>query len=148
MNDSINQSLFITTGKTGTKQKTMKAFLYAGATLMIGASIYGFVSYKQTQNRKEFKTMYVEEKQPVVVPDEPAPAPEAKTVVAKTTTVEKKEVRTTPVKTTTNNKAVKKIKKKKRFDARIFSRAPLKEDYEELIPAPKVEEKKIENKVQ
>lgn len=46
----------------------MKSILYVGATLMIGASIYGFVDYKQTQNKKEFKEMYVEEKRNIPVP--------------------------------------------------------------------------------
>jgi hypothetical protein len=45
----------------------MKSILYVGATLMIGASIYGFVDYKQTQGKKEFKEMYAEEKATVVI---------------------------------------------------------------------------------
>ena len=49
----------------------MKSILYVGATLMIGASIYGFVDYKQTSQKKEFSNMYVEEeekvKEPVIV---------------------------------------------------------------------------------
>jgi hypothetical protein len=40
----------------------MKSMLYAGAALMIGASIYGFVDYRQTHNKKEFKEMYAEKK--------------------------------------------------------------------------------------
>ena len=36
----------------------MKTILYVGATLMIGASIYGFVDYKKTSRSKEFKKMY------------------------------------------------------------------------------------------
>ncbi|HUR64995.1 MAG TPA: hypothetical protein VMZ03_01490 [Chitinophagaceae bacterium] len=51
----------------------MKSMLYVGATLMIGASIYGFVDYKQTQNKKEFKEMYSEKKPfeaPIVAKDE------------------------------------------------------------------------------
>lgn len=43
----------------------MKTMLYVGATLMVGASIYGFIDYKQTHNKKEFQEMYTEEK-PVV----------------------------------------------------------------------------------
>lgn len=43
----------------------MKSMLYIGATLMVGASIYGFVDYQQTHAKKEFKEMYVEEKKPV-----------------------------------------------------------------------------------
>ena len=40
----------------------MKSILYVGATLMIGTSIYGFVDYKQTSHKKEFTSMYAEEK--------------------------------------------------------------------------------------
>ena len=40
----------------------MKSILYVGDTLMIGASIYGFVDYKQTSQKKEFTSMYAEEK--------------------------------------------------------------------------------------
>ena len=32
----------------------MKSILYVGATLMIGASIYGFVDYKKTSRNNEF----------------------------------------------------------------------------------------------
>ena len=56
----------------------MKSILFAGAALMLGASIYGFVDYKQTHKKKEFREMYSEKKvtDPVisVTPDEPAPA--------------------------------------------------------------------------
>ncbi len=47
----------------------MKSILYVGATLMIGASIYGFVDYKKTSHSKEFTGMYSAEKikEPVVV---------------------------------------------------------------------------------
>lgn len=58
----------------------MKSILYAGAALMIGASIYGFVDYKQTHKKKEFKEMYAEKKKeaPVAVatPDEPVTSKE------------------------------------------------------------------------
>jgi hypothetical protein len=36
----------------------MKSILYVGATLMIGASIYGFVDYNKTSRSKEFRDMY------------------------------------------------------------------------------------------
>lgn len=49
--------------------------LYVGATLMIGASIYGFVDYKQTHQKKAFLDMYKEEKKAIA----PSPA-EEKTV--------------------------------------------------------------------
>ena len=54
----------------------MKSILYVGATLMIGASIYGFVDYKQTQGKKEFKEMYAEEKEPVIMDEEKVTEPE------------------------------------------------------------------------
>lgn len=54
----------------------MKSILYVGATLMIGASIYGFVDYKQTQGKKEFKEMYAEEKVPVVIDENKVTEPE------------------------------------------------------------------------
>lgn len=40
----------------------MKSMLYVGATLMIGASIYGFVDYKNSSKETEFNHMYTEEK--------------------------------------------------------------------------------------
>jgi hypothetical protein len=70
----------------------MKSILYVGATLMIGASIYGFVDYKQTSHKKEFKDMYVEPAVPtetavVATPEKktvPAVAAETKAVAKKT----------------------------------------------------------------
>ncbi|MBL0336381.1 MAG: hypothetical protein IPP73_14015 [Chitinophagaceae bacterium] len=46
----------------------MKSILYIGATIMIGASIYGFVDYQKTSRNREFKKMYTEPvaKEPVV----------------------------------------------------------------------------------
>ena len=61
----------------------MKSVLYVGATLMIGASIYGFVDYKKTSHDKEFTNMYKEQKN-----TEPVPAVDA----GKTGPAVKKEV--------------------------------------------------------
>ncbi len=49
----------------------MKSILYVGATLMIGASIYGFVDYEKTKNKKEFTNMYKEAAitEPAIVSD-------------------------------------------------------------------------------
>ena len=55
----------------------MKSMLYVGATLMIGASIYGFVDYKQTRQKEEFTKMYESEKSKA-----PAVAEEKNVVVA------------------------------------------------------------------
>ncbi len=70
----------------------MKSMLYVGATLMIGASIYGFVDYKQTHNKKEFKEMYAEKKTtgPVVAASNDVPVTELKKVAVKTKPVVKK----------------------------------------------------------
>lgn len=40
----------------------MKKMLYAGAALMIAASIYGFVDYQKASNKKEFRELYTEKK--------------------------------------------------------------------------------------
>ena len=79
----------------------MKSVLYVGATLMIGASIYGFVDYKQTSHKKEFTNMYVEEKvkepAPEVVTENnevavvSEPAKNSKTISAKKKAVKKDE---------------------------------------------------------
>jgi len=55
----------------------MKSILYVGATLMIGASIYGFVDYQKTSHKKEFSNLY----------KEPATTVPEKTVVEKKVTV-------------------------------------------------------------
>lgn len=62
----------------------MKSILYIGATLMVGASIYGFVDYQQTRQKKEFRDMYAEEKKTAAnVPAAEVPVKtEARTPVA------------------------------------------------------------------
>jgi len=159
----------------------MKSILYVGATLMIGASIYGFVDYKQTSSKKEFKKMYTEEKiiEPEVVtiiekndvvkndvvekekntvikkqddkknqPDEEIMSikPIADEDLLTTTdpiTIEKTDVNIAPTK---RNVMVRKARK---FDSRLFSRAPLREEYVEIkLPEPaKTDLKKAGEKV-
>lgn len=81
----------------------MKSMLYVGATLMIGASIYGFVDYRQTHDKKEFREMYSEKKTtaPVATPvkEELKTAEPEKTagIVSKKTTVKKKALAKTGV---------------------------------------------------
>lgn len=58
----------------------MKSILYIGATLMVGASIYGFVDYQQTHHKKAFRDMYTEEKKAVAsTPAETVPVKTEKT---------------------------------------------------------------------
>lgn len=134
----------------------MKSILYVGVTLMIGASIYGFVDYNKTRNKKEFKNMYaekavtnpvVEEKLPVIS----TPKIEV-TVGAKKTAGDKVIVSNT----TADKTPVAKVKKqkKRKFNTRLFSRGALDERYikEEKIkleePKTKTEPGKVENKEQ
>lgn len=49
----------------------MKAILYAGAVLMTGASIYGFIDYKKTSRNKEFTNMYKTEENNTAVKESP-----------------------------------------------------------------------------
>ncbi len=174
----------------------MKSILYVGATLMIGASIYGFVDYKKTSHNKEFTTMYeekevaepteviVSEKNEVVVKKESNNA--EKKVVAKKQVADK-EVTDVPIQTVTEEKIIlpadpvteneiiaiaetkeiknpgvdnkatknsnveKKVKKKKKFSTKLFSRGGLDDRYiepKEKMAVPKVEDKKTENKEQ
>jgi hypothetical protein len=130
----------------------MKSILYVGATLMIGASIYGFVDYKQTSQKKGFTGMYqaeeekvidppkdvstVKEKKPILVEQlkkttgkikDPVPA---KTAI-ETTPLEKIGIAAVTINTSTvrESSSVKNLKKKRRLTKKLFSRAPLKDDY-------------------
>ena len=118
----------------------MKSILYIGATIMIGASIYGFVDYQKTSRNREFKKMYTEPvaTQPVVTDN--------KTV---TTEISTNETEKKVVNTSTGEEkktVVAKVKQNKRKKLRIsdFSRAPIREE-ELVVP---VELKKTENKDQ
>ena len=162
----------------------MKSILYVGATLMIGASIYGFVDYKQTSKKNEFKKMYREEtvSEPEVVTvteinkmvlpseaitKEKTTQPKKKSlkkdkpqeeiisikliadpdvlITADPVTIEKAEVDIAPTK---ENVTIRKVKNRK-FNSKLFSRAPLREEYIEVkLPDPaKTDVKKTEVKI-
>ena len=109
----------------------MKSILYVGATLMIGASIYGFVDYKQTSHKKEFTTMYSEEKlaEPAVVADNKELTAEVKEEVANT------EVKKTVVKKSTTKKKKNSpvVKRKRKFSTELFSRGALDDRFIEPV---------------
>ncbi len=122
----------------------MKSILYVGATLMIGASIYGFVDYKRTSHRKEFSKMYTDKevKTPLADAEKKEPVKEV-SMITKDEADTKKAILT---KTETQGLKFKKGKKKK-LDYKLFSRAPLEEKYidKELskgFPSEKLEPKK------
>jgi hypothetical protein len=114
----------------------MKSILYVAATLMIGASIYGFVDYKKTNQHKEFKAMYDEPEVKEAVASE-----EKKTAeVAAPKTVSKKE-QGVIAKNEPSKEPAKKIKKKRTINYESFSRAPLREKVE-VVVIPEVKEAK------
>lgn len=128
----------------------MKSILYVGATLMIGASIYGFVDYQRTSHKKEFKAMYNEPevKEPAKDVNEKTTLVDNKTVVVKEATADEKKISTT-VAAKETKKVIK--KKKRKLSTKLFSRGALDERYikEELIlETPKKESVKSENKEQ
>ncbi len=127
----------------------MKSILYVGATLMIGASIYGFVDYKKSQDKPAFKSMYTKVESPVDEPlvAEPVTEPTAltKTTGTATPAAATNSTATKKVAAKTNKKATKKMKKKRKLDARLFSRGGLDDEYIEPpiektkpTPAPEV----------
>lgn len=143
----------------------MKSILYVGATLMIGASIYGFVDYKKTSQHKTFTGMYDpnELKEPVVIKTNPAPVIEEKTepqfaskndivktepmkeeVLTNKTKIEvisAEKIETDPVVTETaslkDNGTTERYKKakKRKLNVKSFSRAPLREE-REIVELP------------
>lgn len=137
----------------------MKSILYAGAALMIGASIYGFVDYSQASNKKEFNDMYtVEKEKPAVATLKTGTDQPTKQAIRKEDkTGEKKNVTPVNIKAKKEDKREKyadekkkeyKVKKgKRKLSTKLFSRAPLREEMEEL-PAQKNETKKTEMKDQ
>jgi hypothetical protein len=115
----------------------MKSIVYAGAALMIGASIYGFVDYKKTSQRKEFQLLYTgKEKTKTVDPvqvtsmsekdekaiDESLPNPVAET---KTT-----EIRKNP-ETGKKTNPLKEKKRDRKLNYKKFSRAALEREFVE-----------------
>lgn len=132
----------------------MKSILYAGAALMIGASIYGFVDYNQASNKKEFNEMYTLEKEkPAVVTPKTGTDQSIKEAIRKekkndTPANMKREKADESEKYADEKKEENKVKKgKRKLSTKLFSRAPLREEMEEL-PDPKNETKKTERKDQ
>lgn len=111
----------------------MKSILYVGATLMIGASIYGFVDYKKSQDKAAFKNMYTEVKKAV---EEPAADVKEPAINSTTDNQTKTATGNAAVKkavANSNKKATKKIKKKRKVNVRLFSRGGLDDEYIEPV---------------
>ena len=94
----------------------MKAILYIGAILMVGASIYGFIDYKKSSHDKNFRNLY-ENKEEATKPDERKVLKPAKEILLKNEPIEDEKIK-------------KEGKKKgKKIRAEEFSRAALDEKY-------------------
>ena len=122
----------------------MKLILYVGATLMIGASIYGFVDYKRNNNKKEFTRMYEREKnEPATLV--PAEETSSKELSKKEAAIKEDVAITTETPKTDASKeeiiaAKKDSKASKKINYKFFSRAPLERKY--LNKEIKIEEPK------
>lgn len=121
----------------------MKSFLYVGAMLMIGAIIYGFVDYKKSGRNSELDKMYSapETKDPSVPRQESGKnesllktedAGKKYSDVAETNNVT---VSTNAAARENSEKKIKKSKRKK-FNYKLFSRAPLEDRYLEKKVKP------------
>ena len=114
----------------------MKSILYVGATLMIGASIYGFVDYRKTSHDKKFSSMYKvkEVNEPAVpVKEGPAKAKENK-VVSKT---DEPVIEKATTATVSSNKKL----TRKKFRTELFSRAIPAEKLQKVLDKTEKEEK-------
>lgn len=132
----------------------MKSILIAGAALMVGASIYGFVDYKKNHNKNEFKKMYVE-----TPAETDMTGTTTETLPEKAVETKKETAATAETKTAVNNKASKNTtakkkvaakKKKRAFSTKLFSRGALDERYIKPIEKEeiKTDTKKTEEKEQ
>ena len=100
----------------------MKAILIISASLMVGASVYGFMDYRQRSESKAFRELYKETKtQPLETVEAPAPTASGGERPSRPDAgVMKKQA---PVK--------KAVKKKRKVTKEMFSRAAL-----EKVEAP------------
>jgi hypothetical protein len=129
----------------------MKSVLYVGATLMIGASIYGFVDYKKTQHKEGFKTMYTEVKEPVTEPatERAIEKPVANNNIVATNNSSNVKTVAEKKKTVPAKKVQKKTKKKRKISTRLFSRGGLddrliEEPVKRPTKLPEISERKVE----
>ena len=110
----------------------MKSILYVGATLMIGAGIYGFVDFKKTNRNKEFTKMY-DSKKVTELTATPLKINSAENAVVTKEIFAEEKIATVKDQTIKEEKTLQKKKpgtvKKKKLNYKLFSRAPLKRRY-------------------
>lgn len=136
----------------------MKPILYLSAALMIGASIYGFVDYKKTTRSADFKKLY--DKKEVTSPATPSEKenngrmtepPGTTEVITPVKSIEKEK----PITKKTSTKKIvylvaknSNLKKQKKLNPKLFSRAPLREypEIEETSKIKKTGDEKVKSK--
>ena len=129
----------------------MKSILYAGAVLMTGACIYGFVDYRKTSNKKEFKSLYRAEAvsaKSTLSPDQVRDVNAIEKMNEKSNLAEPAKVfseieKTAPAKEFDDIKSVngtRKSIKRKKLNYKLYSRAAL-EKYEPPVVVEDVEKK-------
>ena len=131
----------------------MKAILYIGAILMVGASVYGFIDYKKSSHDKNFRRLY-DNKEQVVAPkqetdhnlvkEEPAKVSEE----PRTDRSSASPVAETKKEPTINSTDKKSAKAKRKIALKKYSRAALDEKYLKEETKVKVEPKNKEVKVE
>ena len=132
----------------------MKSILYVGATLMIGASIYGFVDYKKTSQQKEFTGMYEsneinspEIKEVKNLPVTGKNDPVTEKVTGKNIVPGNAVINTAVVKEATKEKKSKPVKRRK-LNYKQFSRAPLREELRVINPEDQKKEEAVKPRVE
>ena len=104
----------------------MKSVLYIGATLMVGACIYGFVDYKNTNRKEAFKSLYHQK----AAATKSSPSPEQ---VAESKIIEKTDAKVMPaeVKKAVDTKTAgtkRKVTRNKKLNLKKYSRAALEKE--------------------
>ena len=135
----------------------MKPILYLSAALMISASIYGFADYKKTTRNADFKALY--DKKEVTGSETPTEKentgkmtepPVTTEVAAPVKNLEKEKLitkKTMPKKTAHSALKNSNVKKQKKLNTKLFSRAPLKEyPIEETPNIKKTGDEKVKSK--
>src|SRR4030095_7216703 len=98
----------------------MKAILYIGAILMVGASIYGFIDYNKSSRDKNFRNLYENKEQEAIKKEEKSSVTQSVPDVK--IKEENKSIMVSSIKPVV-------IKKKRKISSEKFSRGALDEKY-------------------
>lgn len=122
--------------------QNMKAVFYAGAALMIGASIYGFADYRKASRTNEFNRLYEAEKNEQVRAEKKSAKVGSSALQTETLPGPATEVKSAAINVKNESKPAAKVKKsiRKKINPELFSRARPKEPVEpresDVPPSP------------